>query len=203
MHSAPVIEFKKHGYAIVDNFLPEKVADELYDLYSRTEEWEIHDQVRENHYDHVFSTENPSLPKNDQPYLARFKWSTQLQESEAFQAIYNEYFKPAFCEVAGKEFTEFDNRCYRLDPGDFYRTHVDDWASELGGIYYVNKKWYWDWGGILMINDGEDSDFVETIFPKFNRMVFIDHGQFRYPHSISTVAEYATEPRFTSNSFCK
>ena len=195
-------EYNKNGYVIIDDFLPEKEANELNSLYVAQKEWEIIDQVRERHYQHVFATRSEFLPKGDESYMARFGRSRDLEKSETVNRIYKDFFIPELNKFSQSELKNFDVRCYNLNPGDFYRAHIDDYAGSIGCVYYLNKKWIWDWGGLLHINSYEgDSDFVETIFPKFNRMVLLDHKKFKFPHFVSVVSEFAKEARYSIVSF--
>ncbi len=49
-------ELNELGYSIVDDFLPLDVAKKVQDLFVRQSSWELIQQVRNNHYDHVFKT---------------------------------------------------------------------------------------------------------------------------------------------------
>jgi len=191
------------GYAIIDDFLPVSVADEIYDLYELEHDWERLDQVRDDHYKHVFKTELLNFPSGDEKYLARFNRSKEIERLDRIKEIFDEYFKPTIKEVSKLPLTEFDTRCYKLEKGDFYRVHIDDYAGKINSIYYVNKKWVWDWGGILHVGSHENEDHVVPIFPKFNRLVLLHNEKFRCPHYINTVSEFAGNSRYTMVSFNK
>jgi Rps23 Pro-64 3,4-dihydroxylase Tpa1-like proline 4-hydroxylase len=104
-------------------------------------------------------------------------------------------------EISNNNLSDFDVRCYKLDSGDFYRTHIDSYAGIVGCVYYLQKDWCWDWGGILNIATEDES--LIPIFPKFNRLVIHDMKQFRFPHFISPVTHYAKNSRYTIVSFNK
>ncbi len=184
---------------IIDDFLPIDVANYLEALYVKDNNWKLIDQVRETHYQHVFKNDFDYFPKEDEFYSARFNRSEQLEQD--IYKIFEEYFKPSLISFSQKELSEFDTRCYKLEHGDFYRTHVDDYAGEVGCVYYLNKRWCWDWGGILHI--GEKDDELTSIFPKFNRMVIHDMKKFKFNHFISPVTNYAKNSRHTIVSFSK
>ena len=74
-------------------------------------------------------------------------------------------------------------QCYRLQKGDFIRTHIDDFIGDIGCIYYENKDWIWDWGGIFHFGlEDPNDDSITAVFPKSNRVVFVNHGKFKFPH---------------------
>jgi Rps23 Pro-64 3,4-dihydroxylase Tpa1-like proline 4-hydroxylase len=196
-------KYRAYGYVVVDDFLPIPVANRLNEIYASEREWEQQDQVRETHYQHVFKTNAVCLPREDEHYIAKFGRSKKIEQSEEFTRIYDNTVRPTIASMIGVLLTQSDVRCYRLLPGDLYRTHIDDYAGNVGLVYYINKRWVWDWGGILHIcRDGEGADqSLTSILPKFNRAVLIDHEKFRFPHFISSVEAFAREPRYTIVSF--
>lgn len=196
-------DYEKFGYCVVDDFLPEDIALRLNALYVGEETWEQHNQVREHHYEHVFKTDAACLPAAGEHYIAKFGRSKNLEALPEFQHIYDNVIRPRIAQEIGYPLTQSDIRCYRLLQGDLYRTHIDDYAGDVGLIYYLNKRWVWDWGGILHVcQDGNAANQkAEAILPQFNRAVLVDHGRFRFPHFISSVEPFALEPRYTIISF--
>ena len=192
--------YKNNGFVIVDDFLPEEIANKLEVMYSDdNNEWEYLDQVRDQAYSTgkygKSFTKSPYFPREEETYTAKF-WRSNKLESET-ENIFGEYFVPALKSISQLELSKFDRRCFKLDEGCHYRTHIDEWLGRMSCSYYINKDWIWDWGGILHICSGEDEDYCKPIFPKFNRLVLLNNKKFHSPHFISPVSEFALNSRFS------
>lgn len=201
--SKNIEELNTKGLTHIDNVLPLDLANQIYELYEKETEWSLIDQVRPHHYNHVFKSPNPYLPHEDEAYSARFSRSNILENNEIIKDIFNKHLFPFAKTLSPFEINEYDIRCYKLDSGDHYRTHIDDYAGSINMIYYVNKNWRWDWGGILNVLSHDDLDFCESIFPRFNRITLLNNKIFRAPHFVSTIEQYAQNPRYTIVSFNK
>jgi Rps23 Pro-64 3,4-dihydroxylase Tpa1-like proline 4-hydroxylase len=191
--------FNKEGYAIIDDFLPLNIANDLYDIFNFEIEnnWELIDQVRAGHYSHVFKTINTLLPNKNEKYSAKFSRSEVIENSINFKKIINDKFKAKFRELFADSLCDFDTRAYKLNKGDYYRTHIDSYAGQINLIYYVNINWIWDWGGVLHVCSKSDEDYCKPIFPKFNRAVFLNNKKFHSPHFVSQVSNFALDPRYS------
>ena len=173
MYDVNKYELSELGYTVIDDFLPIDVAKKIQDLFFTQNSWELMHQIKENHYEHVFKTQSPYLPKSNEIYSAKFRRSFTLEQNEDLKRIYNEFFVPILREVSPFELNEFDVRCHMMDYGNYFRTHIDDYAGSINLIYYVNETWMWDWGGMLNIVDDSDYDLnkykvlVSINFPKY------------------------------------
>lgn len=185
-------QFSDAGMAVIEQALPELIAEEVRMKFLQTE-YERIDQVREHHYEHVFKTDSPYLPKPGEHYIARF-WRSPSLESEAFlKQFFDNSIRPILQDLSGVDSEKVDLRAYKMTDGDQYRVHIDDYAGPVGFIYYLSKNWKWDWGGILMTARGDE--MIPSI-PKFNQLIVLNHGKSRPPHMVTPVASFAAEPRY-------
>jgi Rps23 Pro-64 3,4-dihydroxylase Tpa1-like proline 4-hydroxylase len=196
-------ELNTKGFCIIDDVLPLNLAEQLNSLYEDENKWEKIDQVRTGHYSHVFKFKNQYLPNENEIYSAKFNRSTNLESSHVVKEIFNTYFTKLVQQISPFPINEFDHRCYKLDKGDNYRTHIDGYAASINLIYYVNKQWRWDWGGILNVLSDENVEENTAIFPKYNRVVLLNNKVFKAPHFVSTVEQFALFPRYSIVSFNK
>jgi Rps23 Pro-64 3,4-dihydroxylase Tpa1-like proline 4-hydroxylase len=196
-------ELNTKGFTCLDNVLPLDLANQLYSLYENEAEWDVFDQIRENHYSHIFKSPNPFLPQEGETYSAKFNRSINLENNKTIRNIFSDYLVPILKSVPSFNIAEYDVRCYKLNKGDHYRTHIDDYAGTINLIYYINREWRWDWGGILNVLSHDSLEFCESIFPKFNRVVLLNNKVFRAPHFVSAVESFALNPRYSIVSFNK
>jgi Rps23 Pro-64 3,4-dihydroxylase Tpa1-like proline 4-hydroxylase len=203
MESHYTKELMTKGYTIIDNVLPLDIAEHIYNTFLEENNWNVIDQTRENHYSHVFKSTNPFLPQEGEVYSSRFSRSNELESKDLIQNTFHDYFISLLNDVSPIKLNNYDIRCHKQDIGDYFRTHLDDYAGEINLIYYVNKNWRWDWGGILNVLSHDDLLLCDTIFPKYNRVVLLNNKIFRAPHFVNTVEKYALNPRYSIVAFTK
>lgn len=191
LHNKHRQEFQDTGMAIIEDALPPQVAANVRVLFQNAQ-YERIDQERAQHYEHVFRTDSPYLPKPGEPYLARFWRSSQLESNGDILRLHAEHIRPLLEELSGVKTEKADLRAYKMTKGDHFRVHIDAYAGPVGFIYYLSKSWKWDWGGILMTADGDE---MIASLPKYNQLIALNHGRSRPPHFVTPVAEFAGEPR--------
>ena len=191
------------GYTIIDDILPLDLALSINETYKQNDQWEYMDQTRPDHYGHVFKSGLYTLPEEGEIYTAKFYRSDVLRNSDLVKLAFENYFAPLLKDLSPFPVDDFDIRCYKLNSGDHYRTHYDGYAGKINIIYYVNNNWKWDWGGILNILSSKDPDYCYPIFPKFNRVVLLNNQSFSAPHYVSSVENFALNPRYSIVSFNK
>lgn len=193
------LQFRAAGMAILENALPAEAAEAARAQFLAAD-YELVDQVREHHYDHVFKTDSSYLPKGDEPYLARFRRAPALEQSGFLKDFYARQIQPITDALVGERTSEVDLRAYRMVAGDHQRIHIDQYAGKVGFIYYMSKGWKWDWGGLLLTAEG---DGVTASIPKFNQLIVLDHGHQRPPHCVTPVTPFAREPRYMLVGFAR
>lgn len=185
-------QFNDAGMAVFEQALPALIAEEVRMKFQNAE-YERIDQIREHHYEHVFKTESPFLPKPGEHYIARFWRSRSLESGVFLQQFFVDYLRPTLQDLSGTHSEKVDLRAYKMTDGDQFRVHIDDYAGPVGFIYYLSKNWKWDWGEILMTAKGDD---MVPSLPKFNQLIVLNHGKSRPPHMVTPVASFAAEPRY-------
>ena len=103
------------GFTIIDNVLPLDLAEEIYSAYCEETKWDLFDQVRENHYRHVFKSPNPFLPQEEEIYSAKFNRSNNLENLDLITNTFNNILVPLLKSISPFHINEFDVRCYKLD----------------------------------------------------------------------------------------
>tara|TARA_R110002051_G_scaffold191236_1_gene260011 strand:- start:1618 stop:2226 length:609 start_codon:yes stop_codon:yes gene_type:complete len=195
------MDITKSGYTIIDNFLPVDIATRLYEIYSAEENWERQDQYRKDHYKHVFKFTRPELPKETEAYRAKFWRSEALKNNAEINKIYETAFVNRIEDAIKTSVVSHKLSCMKCERGDYYRTHIDGWQGDYNSIFYINKDWTWDWGGLLHVVEDKEDGYFETILPKFNRLVILHNDKFKCPHFVTPVNEYAEYSRYTLASW--
>ncbi len=186
------VEYHEVGFAVVDDVADPKTAAMTRELFESSD-YDYMVQTRTQHYSHVFKSNDPELPGAGEVYSARFFRSATVERSELIKNLVETHIQPCVSDVTKLDCKEdFSLRAYRLDAGDHFRSHVDDYAGSVGFIYYLCTDWKWDWGGILHVKvDGQ----IRSSVPAYNRLVVVNHG-LRLPHFVSPIASYALQPRY-------
>jgi Rps23 Pro-64 3,4-dihydroxylase Tpa1-like proline 4-hydroxylase len=124
-----------------------------------------------------------------------------LKSNTELNKIYEKEFVHRIQAAIKTSVDNYELSCMKCDCGDYFRAHVDGWQGNFNTIFYANKDWTYDWGGLLHVVEDKDNGYFETITPKFNRLVILYNDKFKCPHFVTPVTEYAQNSRYTLASW--
>ena len=167
-------EYKKNGYVIFDDLLPEKEYKKKYltfvkilrilryhrkDVSDRYALWDKH------------LSDDKFFPDSDEVYQNQFWGTDDVVQTEEVKQMFDKYIKPKVLELTNNQAGKFmhQTNMYRNNGKDFLRIHYDDYMGLCGYVFYVGEyQWKYDWGGLLQMRVDDD---VKTILPNKNRLV--------------------------------
>jgi hypothetical protein len=173
------------SYCIEDNFLG-SLSDELLRRFYGAS-YDVVNQYKPDHYAGLQKQEAFGWPSSEETYLATF---CRCYTSPSVVEFHKRVDARLGCET-------MPPLVYRLDPGDHFRCHVDDFLGNVGYTYFLNRDWKWDWGGLLMVMEGEEA---RAIFPKHDRLLVRDETN-PIRHFVSPVAPWARESQYLMIGF--
>ena len=177
------------------NVLPEAAAEMLRERFLAAQ-WRDGTQEVPNHYAGGMRFDSEELPAEDEIFSSAYGRNNKLEADREISALIWHYIVPMVSHETKKEFRRCMVRAYRLKEGQYFRAHRDHEAGEVSFVYYLSKNWRWDWGGLLVVIDGNSKVYL----PKFNSMVVMDKT---IPHVVTQVAPWAKEPRYMLAGFLK
>lgn len=139
--------------------------------------------------------DSADLPDSDEIYTARFGRSRQLEVDSA--EMCEEFIRPLIESEIGASLGKIKLRAYRMQAGDHFRAHRDDYFCAASFAYYLSHGWRWDWGGLLI---GIEDGFAKSFLPRFNDLVIMMPN---IPHFVTEIAPWAREPRYMLGGFCE
>jgi len=187
---------------LVNKIFPHKVINEINKLFFREKKWKLINQVKKNHYSHIFKTKSKFMPDKNEVYYAKFYRSFELQNNLIIIKKINKYIIPVL-KILNIKFKNMDIRCHKLKANNFIRSHFDHYAGKCAVNINLNKTWKADWGGNLCILDGGNFDKVKTLVPEYNsiNITILKQKKKINPHFVTKVEKFAKEPRFSITIF--
>jgi Rps23 Pro-64 3,4-dihydroxylase Tpa1-like proline 4-hydroxylase len=182
---------------LIRNALPPEKAEELREIMLRSR-YERETQSVAGFYGSRMLSDLEHMPGTDETFTASFG-SAAVQDEPAFLNAFAAMF-PKIKEAVGEVADSYGNVhivAYRMNAGDHLRFHVDEYLGR-GFVLYLSKGWKWDWGGLLMLADG---DGVKPYLPQFNDLVVMPNE--KVPHCVTEVSANAGEPRYTMTGFMR
>ena len=163
-------------YVIIDNFLPERVLDQILEEFPQPREisWKKFDGVAEKK---LASTSELQMGEATRFLLYQLNSSVFLQFLEKLTGISGIIPDPYF-QGGG---------LHQIERGGFLKMHVDfnkhenfDLDRRLNLLIYLNKDWQEEYGGHFEMWDRDMTQCAKKVLPIFNRCVIFSTSDFSY-----------------------
>jgi len=189
--------FRQNHIICLQNIIPNNVAEKIRHEFD-TSDFDLISQKRTHYYERVFNNQIKLSPTNEEEYSSLFYRSAFLEKKEIIRETYLSFIKPILDKLSGFDLSKHDLRAYKMGKGGHFRTHIDDYAGNLGFIWYLSKNWKWDWGGLLCYID---DDQLNVNLPKWNQLIVFDHQKGKIPHFVTSVEDFAKDQRIMLAGF--
>jgi len=152
-------------HAVLDNFLPQAVADEILDSFpdKSSEEWLKFQNAREKK---SANNNDALMPPYIRHILGQFNSGAMCSFIEKLTGINGIIPDPYF----------WGGGQHQIEPGGYLKVHADfNWHDRLNLdrrvnlLLYMNKDWEESYGGHLELWDTKMEKCVQRILPIFNR----------------------------------
>jgi Rps23 Pro-64 3,4-dihydroxylase Tpa1-like proline 4-hydroxylase len=179
---------KPFRHVVIDGLFPDYVLDEVLSELPRPEDWTNHSDWRSaNRSDSIKLSvcQDWDLGTRVRHLLNQFNSASFINFLENMTAIEGlipdpHYFGAGFHQIERDGFVKI-----HADFNVHKRLKLD---RRLNAILYLNKDWQDDWGGQLELWDSKMTKAVETVSPKFNRLVIfetLDDGFHGHPDPLT------------------
>jgi hypothetical protein len=196
------IQKLSNNFYQVSNIFSQKACNKILKLFIKEKRWKFINQVRKNHYNHVFKSNEKLAPSRNEYYYAKFYRNENLQNNSYIQEQLKKEVVPILKRLKIK-YKKFDIRCHKFLNGNFLRMHYDHYAGTYAVTINLNKEWKWDWGGLLCVVNEKKFDVVKALCPQWNSMNLLCsfNKNKSSPHFVTSVEKYALSPRYSITVF--
>ena len=193
-HHLIASQIKKHGYVIVQNFIPKDV---LNALQTRIQSLNKEELTQANIGRGVAHHSNQDIRRDVICWLDKNNqtdniWLTEMDELKAYlnQTLFLGLF-------------DYESHYAIYQEGDFYKKHIDALKGEsnriLSSVFYLNEQWESKDGGELIIYNKND-EIIKTIQPQEGTLVLFLSEEFPHEVLASNRKRYSIAGWFRVNS---
>lgn len=149
------------------------------------------------------------FPCKDEYYTAAWDSYDDCKGHPAIRTAIFNHILPKFEEITGIKHETYADHTLNLilsltkmPPGGHYRIHNDEYTCRYGFVWYLNKDWKWDWGGLLLTVN--EIGCANVVRPVYNNLIFLEHAKNNNNwHCVTKVESFAKEPRMSIIGFIK
>ena len=136
------MEFNEHNLCEIHNYFePDSASKILSELKALT--YVEVNQERHGHYEHVFKSNDPTLPNENDFYAARFEMSEDREGSTEFNRIFQEKILFDIRKLNPNIRYYLKPNVYRMRKSHYFRSHTDAYAGEVGYTFFFSSSIAW------------------------------------------------------------
>ena len=182
------MKFNEFNVKEIKSFFDETICKNIFNELENLN-YELVSQERHGHYSHVFKSEDPNLPDDDDTYAAQFNLAKEREGS----ALFNEQFEKKVVPFLKTEFPELryflKPNITKIDKNCYFRAHNDAYAGQVGYTFFFTKSWKWDYGGILTF---VNKNGAFPVFPN-NNSFLVRNEKAKPQHFVGQVSPWSKE----------
>ena len=177
----------------IRNALSAADAEEMRNIFDSAG-WTHMPHNESHYYSRTYKDPGVGIPDASEVYTTDFYRSSEVAHNKQILPILSRLIDVVDANLTGAKVIRngVDILPYRLRVGGHLRLHNDEYAADLGFIWYLSREWKWDWGGLLVEAHEDGTGSVEL--PEFNKLVIIDHSK-AVSHCVTSVEKWARDDR--------
>jgi hypothetical protein len=180
------IFFNEFQVKHIENFIDEDKGRKIYNELENLE-YGLVSQERHGHYSHVFKSEDPKLPNENEIYAAQFYLAKNREGSKLFNAFFEKNIVPYIKKEFPKMRYFLSPNIVKITSDCYFRSHTDAYAGQVGYTCFFSSGWKWDYGGILTF---VNKNGAHPIFPE-NNSFLLRNEEARPQHFVSPVSAWS------------
>ncbi|MFT4261478.1 MAG: 2OG-Fe(II) oxygenase [Candidatus Woesearchaeota archaeon] len=186
-------KFEKSNYVVIEDFLDEKYAEELYNFlnYEMPLDWWYSVSLSDKDQDFMTTrnlVENKyriiqerlmaerTFNKGDFSYHFYRTLNDHIEECTCRECefrkwVVGEEFLKALNKMTGMKFTRYATLfASKYSEGCFLSPHTDESNGDIGFVLQLTKDWLPQWGGLLTFLNDDCDKITDVKIPKFNAL---------------------------------
>jgi len=183
---------KEIYYNITENFLDDDYIDNIYDKITSIDRWVYttnkgNEKIKNNNNKKEREKNSFKLYNNNKFSYSKYEYDNEELIKDIERYLTSENILQLISEKTGEKLVKvLDIFISKYEKNNFLSKHTDRTLGKYAFMIYLNKTWGKNCGGNLNIikNDGT----IDTIIPKYNRLVLMNIHSEERPHFIDKVS---------------
>lgn len=183
--------FENRYYNITENFLEDDYIDNIYDKITSIDHWVYttnngNEKIKNNNNKKEREKNSFKLYNNNKFSYSKYEYDDDELIKDIERYLTSENILKIVSEKTGEKLVKvMDIFISKYEKNNFLSKHTDRTLGKYAFMIYLNKSWDKNCGGNLNIIKNDNT--IDTLIPKYNRLVLMDIYSEERPHFIDEV----------------